>query len=271
MNTKKLLILVIGITVMACQSEKKSEGDGTAKLTINKDLTPQQKQGQALLDECVKAHGGLENWNKFEGLEYTLINNGTSIYQVTNLKDRRTYMKADSFQVGFDGKNAWSVPNAEKISGKSAAFFYNLDFYFFAIPFVLKDKGVNATYEGKVVLKNQEYDSIKISFGSEVGLTPDDVYYLYLDPKTHVLQILTYSVSFIEKENAKIKTAKLYTEWHDVQGLLMPEKMENFEWNGGNIGNSKNLSRIFKDIHFLEKIPNQERFNAPTGAVLEKI
>lgn len=259
MKNIKFLAFAILITTLACQSEKKNQENDV------------KNQGQTLLDECVKAHGGLDNWNKFEGLEYTLINNDKSIYQVTNLKDRRTFMKADSFQVGFDGKNAWALPNAEKIPAKSAAFYYNLDFYFFAIPFVLKDKGVNASYEGKIVIKDKEYDSIKISFGNDVGLTPDDVYYLYLDPKTHRLQILTYSVSFIEKEKATIKTAKLYTDWHEVQGLLVPGKMENFAWENGKLGESKNLNRVFKDIRFLEKTPNQERFNAPTGAVLEKI
>ena len=272
MKKKVFLFCCLSVFIFSCKQEKEKQ---VATETLQKQensLAQEENKGTALLDKCIKAHGGLDTWKSFEGLEYNLDDNGKKdVYQLTNLKDRRAYLKSKKFEVGFDGKVAWSLPNADHISGKSAAFYYNLDFYFLGVPFLLKDPGVNASYEGKANVKGQTYETLKITFGSGVGFSPDDVYYLYIDPETYLLQILTYSVSFIDKENLGIKTAKVYSDYREVQGLMMPYKMENFDWAEGKIGNKTLHVRIFSDIKFLKEIPNEERFEIPDGAVVEAL
>ena len=112
-------------------------------MPIEIELSPEEKKGTELLEKCIKAHGGMDKWDSFSGLEYNLNDNGKMVYQITQLKDRRAYLKSKEYMVGFDGKLAWAKPNAEKVSGQSAAFYYNLDFYFIGLPFLLKDNGVN--------------------------------------------------------------------------------------------------------------------------------
>jgi hypothetical protein len=81
-----------------------------------------------------------------------------------------------------------------------------------------------------------------------------------------------YSISFFETtESGLLNTAKIYSDYMDVQGLLMPGKMENFSWENGILGESKNHIRVFEDIHFLKTIPNPELFSIKKGAVTEKV
>jgi len=271
MKTKALALCGLYLLIFSCKQEKEKRTVSQAEQRKESSFDLKENKGTVLLEKCLRAHGGLDTWKSFKGLGYTLNDNGKDVYQLTHLKDRRAYLKSKKYEVGFDGKVAWALPDASEVSGKSAAFYYNLDFYFISVPFLLKDPGVNASYEGKAQVNEKEYESLKITFGSGVGFTPEDVYYLYLDPETYVLQILTYSISYFDKENAGINSAKVYSDYKKVQGLLMPHKMENFEWADGEMGKNKNHLRVFRDIKFLEKIPDEAVFNVPERAQIEKI
>jgi len=257
--------------LFACKEEKKTVSEKEI-IAAPKEITlsPERKMGADLLNKCISSHGGMNLWNSFEALEYNLNDKGKMVYQVTHLKDRRAYIKSKEYEVGFDGKVAWALPDASKVSGKSAAFYYNLDFYFLGIPFLLKDSGVVATYAGKATINGKTYESLKITFSSGVGLTSEDVYYLYIDPKSYMLNILTYSISYFDKEDAKINSAKVYSEYQEIQGLKMPTKMENFEWSDGHMGKSKEHVRLFSDIKFLTESPDERLFKVPDGAIIEK-
>ncbi|RKN76732.1 hypothetical protein D7Z94_23355 [Ulvibacterium marinum] len=259
--------------MLACKTEKKADTSASEEPQKSDPiiLSPEEKQGMELLENCLKAHGGMDIWKSFVGLEYNLNDNGKQVYQLTHLKDRRAYLKSKKYEVGFDGKVAWAVPNANEVSGKSAAFYYNLDFYFIGVPFLLKDPGVNISYAGKTKIDDRTFESLKVTFGSEVGLTPEDVYYLYINPETYLMEILTYSISYFDKENSVVSSAKVYSDYKKVQGLMMPHKMENFEWNDGAMGKSKNHLRIFSDIQFLKEISNEEVFEVPQDAVIERL
>ncbi|WP_322931481.1 DUF6503 family protein [Arenibacter sp. GZD-96] len=227
--------------------------------------------GQIVLDKCIAAHGNFDTWNRFKGLEYILNDNGKEVYQITNLKNRKTYIKSKDYEVGFDGNVAWAKPDATKVSGQSAAFYYNLDFYFIGIPYLLKDPGVHVDYKGSVLIGDRTYESLKITFGADVGFTPNDVYFAYLDSNSYQLQILTYSISYFSGNSSTVNTAKVYSDWINVQGIRMPGKMENFVWENGKLGASKNHIRYLKDIKFLEEIKDPSIFDVAEGAIIEKI
>ncbi|CAM4375065.1 DUF6503 domain-containing protein [Zobellia roscoffensis] len=270
MKVKLLFILVISFFFsIACKEEKKDSTETQTDITpvSNTDTT----ETISLLDRCIAAHGGIDVWNSFTALSYTVNEKGREVKQLTNIKDRRAYLKSKDFEVGFDGKTAWAFPDASKIPGKSASFYYNLDFYFIGIPFLLKDPGVIATDEGNSVVNGKSYETLKITFGSEIGLTPEDIYYLYIDPETSRLEILTYSVSFFDKDNAGINSAKVYSNYKEVQGIMIPAKLENFEWKNNEMGESTNHIRLVSDIQFLDTIADTTVFEIPEGAITEEI
>ena len=116
-----------------------------------------------------------------------------------------------------------------------------------------------------------EYDLLKISYGSEVGLSPEDLYFLYLDPTSHQLKILTYTVSYFDKTNEKVNSGKKYLDYIDVQGILMPTKMASYRWKDGKLGENSNRDRIIKNIQFHETIKDEKVFEIPDGAVTEAL
>jgi len=267
-----LVILSFSLGLLSCRQQKKSVTESNEPTRKEIPEPPEnQNRGQVLLDKCLLAHGGLDRWKSYEGLEYQLNSNGKEVYQITQLKDRRAYLKSKSYEVGFDGKVAWALPDASEVPGESAVFYYNLDFYFIGIPFLLKDPGVKATYAGKATINGQPYESLKITFNPGVGFTPEDVYHLYIEPETFMLRILTYSVAYFNRENAPVNSAKLYTNYIYVDGLLMPTTMENFEWKDGAMGESKNYVRHFSEFRFLKQIPDETLFQVPEGAVIEEL
>ncbi len=264
-------ILCLLFSIYNCQSEQKNITSKASHKKTADTQSPESILGLELLNKCIASHGGMENWNKFAGLSYEVESGGKTLFQLTELKDRKTYSKSEKFELGSDGKQIWVTPNADNVPGKSAAFYYNLDFYFVAIPFVLKDPGVNVTALGKASPDGEEYDLIKISYNSGVGLSAKDVYFLYLDPTSHQLKILTYTVSFFDKTNEKVNSAKRYLDYQNVQGLLMPTKMENYRWIDGKMGENSNRDRVFTNIKFHETIPDEKVFEVPKGAKVEAI
>ncbi|MEM9142509.1 MAG: DUF6503 family protein [Bacteroidota bacterium] len=272
--TSCIPLICLSALLVHCGDKKKNHSTDPSKSTHREEkratkVSAKDGKGDLLLQKCIRAHGGLERWKSFQGLEYTLDDNGKMVYQLTQLKDRRAYLKSKTYTVGYNGKVAWAIPDARGVSGKSAAFYYNLDFYFIGLPFLLRDPGVNTEYDGRRTINGKEYESLRITFGSEVGLTPEDIYYLYIDPGTHLLEILTYSISYFDPEKAAVNSAKVYFDYRNIQGLMMPHKMENFEWKDFTMGKSKNHLRRFSNIHFLDHIRDETVFEVPEGAIIE--
>ncbi len=266
--TSMLMLLLL---VYACQTENNNAANANDPDQSSIAITPAEKKGIEYLDKCITAHGGMEAWNKFVGLSYVVENSGKSLYQLTHLKDRRTYSKTDDFELGSDGKKVWVTPNADKVPGKSAAFYYNLDFYFIAIPFVLKDPGVKITYIGKATTDGETYDLLKVSYEDGVGLSAEDLYFLYLDATNHQLRILTYTVSYFDKTNDKVNSAKKYLDYQNIQGVLMPAKLAGYRWIDGKMGENSNRNRIIHDYKFYEVIEDESIFQVREGALTEAL
>ena len=138
---------------------------------------------------------------------------------------------------------------------------------------MLKDPGVKLEDLGVQSIDSTDYLCLKVSYGESVGLTPDDVYFLYLDQHTHMLRVLVYSITYFEDTppDQEFSSAKVYSEYEEVQGMMMPGKMENFEWQDGSLGPSKHHVRLFKDYKFLTEIEDEARFEPPQHAETESV
>ena len=55
-------------------------------------------------------------------------------------------------------------------------FYYNLMFYFYAMPFILADDGIKYTDAEPLVFEGKSYPGIKISYEAGVGESPEDEY-----------------------------------------------------------------------------------------------
>ena len=63
--------------------------------------------------------------------------------QEFNLEMRYALIIHPDYLIGFDGQDVWISPNKELFKKGSPRFYHNLNFYFFTVPFIFSDEGVN--------------------------------------------------------------------------------------------------------------------------------
>lgn len=93
------------------------------------------------LQEVFKAHGGLQKWNDMTTLTFEL---GEEIHTV-NLNNRNVLIENKNFTLGSENSKVWIAQDSVNFPPARARFYHNLMFYFYAMPFVLADKGITYT------------------------------------------------------------------------------------------------------------------------------
>ncbi|GLR18111.1 DUF6503 family protein [Portibacter lacus] len=224
----------------------------------------------AELKLVLDAHGGLDQWNKMNSLSYEFNRGEKTEIQKIDLKTRKVRIEGDGYVIGNDGENIWVSPNLEAYSGKSARFYHNLLFYFYAMPFVVSDPGINYKVLDQAEVKGKTYNRISITYGENIGDTPEDEYIIYSDPETNKMEWLFYTVTFFSGEKSTKYNALNYNGWKEVNGLLVPETMSGYLSEDG-VVTTKRYDNLFKDIKFSEETFDQATFEMPAEAEVEVV
>jgi len=120
------------------------------------------------------------------------------------LKTRAERIEASSFTSGFDGQRYWV--QADTSYKGNPKFYTNLMFYFYAMPFVLADSGINYTPVEPLVFQETKYPGFRISYGDGIGVSPEDEYFIHYHPETFEMAWLGYTVTFYSgKKSDKVK------------------------------------------------------------------
>ena len=143
-----------------------------------------------LADAVWKASGG-ENWSKVKSIDFTFAveKGGQSLLSAEHHWD----FVAQTDRVKWKGKDVTvnlAEPGKEEDAKAAYARWVN-DSYWLLAPLKLKDRGVNLSLEGKKEIDGAEREVLRLSFG-KVGLTPNDKYLLYIDPKTNLVSSWEY-------------------------------------------------------------------------------
>lgn len=203
---KKILFLfTLSLVVVSCKPKEK-------KNDVYKNYPKQ-------LAEVLKKHGGLDNWKLLQVLSFK---KGEETH-TTDLHSRKTVITSPKYSLGFDGKDVWvSDTTAFKSNPK---FYYNLFFYFYAMPYVLADDGIQYEETKPLLFKGKSYPGYKISFNADKGSSPDDNYYVYYNKETNQMEWLGYTVTYFSKESTDKKSLIKYDKWEDVNGFLLPKEL----------------------------------------------
>ena len=187
-------------------------------LAIKAQVNKEDKLPEPLL-KVMEQHGGMETWNKLKTLSYVLKEEKHTV----DLHSRKTLVKAKEYSLGFDGNEIWVSDT--KAFKKDPKFYYNLFFYFYAMPFVLADDGIIYSDVAPLVFEGVSYPGIKISYKANIGISPDDNYFIYYNPKTYQMEWLGYTVTYkTKKPSEKVKMIR-YDDWEDVNGFLLPKSI----------------------------------------------
>ncbi|MDD7913117.1 DUF6503 family protein [Polaribacter ponticola] len=245
---KKILLLSITIlTLIACSKETKK------MKTINKEIP-------LAISKVFQKHGGIDKWNELNQLTFIKGNETHAI----DLHSRKSLITSVSYKLGFDGENVW-LQQKDSMSFKgNKDFYYNLYFYFYAMPFVLADDGIIYEKTDDLIFEGKNYPGFKISFKSNIGSSPDDNYYVYYNSKTYQMEWLQYSVTFFSKKpSTKVNTIR-YNDWIDVNGFLLPNSLTWYKKDeNGNVSEPARSPTIFTNQNVSTKKLDENIFYKP--------
>ena len=253
--------------IFACQQPDTSSD--TAPENVPTEIEEQEPSEMPLkLEMALEAHGGLDRWQTYKGLEYDLAvqrgKESTLEHSVLDLQHRYERIMYSTYEMGYDGEEYWYHADSIPEDHPDPRFYVNLQFYFFALPFVLGDPGINYEDIGQRSFQGKDYEVVKITYKEGIGAASKDQYFLYLDPESHMLKLLLYSVTYFNAENASKYNAAIYEEWQEVKGLKVPAKMTSHKWDAEKeeIGEVRYV-KSFSNVQFSLKAPPKELFAKP--------
>lgn len=219
-----------------------------------------------VLGQALDAHGGLARWQAQQRLEYDVHRKGTLLdHQLIALRPRKVLLTGDGYTIGYDGTHHWVSPDTSAFAG-DVRFYHNLQFYFMALPFLFADPGIRYEPLEPRTIRDRTYDGVRIRFEPDVGDASDDEYLAYFDPDTHHLTWLLYTVTYFSGEPNDEYSARWYQAWHEVNGLLLPERVISYRWDNDAPGEVRDTTE-YRNVALSEIPPDESIFLMPTEAM----
>jgi hypothetical protein len=261
---KKPILIAYGLmALMACKQEPKAQNYKDAELGVSTTVYPET------VSKVFDAHGGIDTWNAMKSLYFEIEKpNGNDTYDVA-LKSRKSLITTEHHVLGFDGENVW-LKNLDTTQYKSnPKFSYNLMFYFYAMPFVLGDDGINYSEVPALQFEGTTYPGILISYDAGVGESPDDEYVLYYNPETYQMEWLAYTVTFFSKKKAKEFHFIKYSDWQEVSGLKLPKTLTWYKVENNKPTTLRNAVD-FVNVKLSKEAPNDAMFKVADSTLVVK-
>ncbi|WP_339923207.1 DUF6503 family protein [uncultured Cyclobacterium sp.] len=262
----KLVILVLLFAFVACQEKsqkQKTNEEGSLDVPMQ-EMT--LKEYPVDFAKVLEAHGGIDQWRKEKTLRYEIGAPGEGEQQIIDLHRRMDKTITTDYELGFDGEKAWSLNKEGEYKG-NPLFRHNLMFYFYAMPFVLADPGLNyEATEDKEIL-GTSYSGIKVTFNSGVGDSSSDEYYLYYDKETYQMTWLAYKATFGSEKKPEWANFISYDNWDLVDGILLPTSVAWHTVEEGVVGEERNRVN-FNNISLSKEAKPEGFYSVPANAVV---
>ncbi|WP_258103497.1 DUF6503 family protein [Marinoscillum sp. MHG1-6] len=206
-------------------------------------------------------HGGYDQWKTMNSLYFEV----RSEKHVISLADRKVRLSNGEHIIGFDGEQVWVSPDTADVP--NAQYYYNLYFYFFAMPFVFGDPGIYyEELETKTILGKQ-YNAIKVSYDAGVGDSPKDNYIIFYEPDTYQMKWLMYTFTFKTQQTSDRFKLIQYDQWQTVNSLVLPKVIRWFEYSDGKVGNQRSEVQ-FEQVRIEPDMIDSLFFEKPKSAKL---
>ncbi|MEO9572031.1 MAG: DUF6503 family protein [Polaribacter sp.] len=232
---KKVLLLLIIVIAVSCKNEAKKDSKKEVIVTSKKENFPDE------LGKVFDTHGGIKAWRNAQVLSF---NKGKEVH-TSDLHSRKIVINTPKYSLGFDGKEVWLDEDVKGTYKGNPVFYYNLYFYFYAMPFVLADDGITYEKTDNLIFEGTNYPGYKISYASDKGTSPDDNYIIYYNPKTYQMEWLAYTVTFRSKSPSEKYKYIRYNKWENVNGIILPKEITWYKED-----ENKKLSATTKVVEF---------------------
>ena len=243
---KKIILLLFMITLVSCKNESKKEVKKETSVAVKKESFPTD------LGKVFEKHGGIKAWRKAQILSF---NKGEEVH-TSDLHSRKIVINTPKYSLGFDGKDIWLDEEKKGTYKGNKDFYYNLFFYFYAMPFVLADDGITYNKVENLVFEGKKYPGFKISYASDKGTSPDDNYIVYYNPVTFQMEWLAYTVTFKSKAPSETYKFIKYNTWENVNGLILPKAITWYKKD-----EKGNLKEASKSVEFTLPLVSQGKLS----------
>ncbi len=232
-----------------------------------------------LLWLSMEAHGGLGNWYAVSPIafrfDYRPVDPTKKVRDSEQLVDtwssRATHRVSGNEQLrfGWDGSQAWKIEPEGQVLEINPRFWSMTPAYFVGVPFVFADPGTVLELGPDETVRDQLWNTVKVSYESGVGDAPDDWYVVYLHPETHRVGGLRYVVSypgFFPDGGHSPEKWMAYNGELQIGDVTVAASHQTFTWGPEGLGDK--VTDI--TVSGLESRKNtlDEAFQVPEGAVV---
>lgn len=215
-----------------------------------------------LLQESIKAHGGIEAWRsngvlKFQWI-YHISDKGKVVdttQQVDPVSMSAKHSIANSEgKFGFVDGEYWQYP-ADLNFNPPPRFWTLTPIYFLGIPFVFDDDKTNLEIlSDKKEFNKKQYTQLKITFEKSAGDSPDDYYVLLIDPETKLTRGAYYTVTspLVNKTGKVVEKFISLDNLKDIKGLKLSSGHRTYRMDAGVIGDQMRYTEV-KGVEFLPR------------------
>lgn len=173
----------------------------------------------------------------------------------------------------FDGKDAWVTPTDAPVPPGMARFSLLTWPYFVAAPFKLADPGTLIADAGNKPLDaHRILPAGKLTFGADVGDTPDDWYMVYRDRDTDCLAAMAYIVTYGKTTHDAEKQPHIviYEAYELADGVTLPTRLIFWNWESGTGKVGEQLGSLeLTNLRFIEL--DESDFTQPDGARIDAL
>ena len=254
---KTILIPLSLFLCYACSTpEQQQEAQAPAQDSHAKEFTTHPKALQQILN----THGGLDVWRNKKSMSFEMVKEEGNEQHYVQLQDRRDRVEGPNFTMGYDGLEVWV--EADTSYKGDPEFYHNLMFYFYAMPFVLADDGIQYEDAEPLEMDGIVYPGIRISYEEGVGFSSKDEYVLYYQPDTFEMAWLGYTVTYFSDEPSEDLHWIKYSAWQQVDGLLLPKDLTWYQYENG-LPTEPRGTREFRNVELGEQPHPDDLFIGP--------
>ncbi len=256
------LISLICLIALSCKEAPKKNTE--TKPVEETGATIDTSKYPAALNKILEAHGGLDIWKSKSVLSFEIPKPNNREKHTIDLRSRNEKIEMPGVLMGSNGSDIW-LKDDDNIYEGNAIFYHNLMFYFYSMPFVLADNGIQYSETEALQFEGKSYPGIRVSFSEGVGLSSKDEYYLHYDPATFQMAWLGYTVTFRSGEKSDDIRWIRYNDWKNIDGVILPNTLTWHEYEGRDIGKAK-PSLNFENVSLSETALPANFFIQPEGA-----
>jgi len=202
------------------------------------DASKSDSKAIQIADEVMVALGGKENYEAISYLSFHFVatRGDTQVSDWRHDWDRRknnyrvegTTRNGDHLLAVFnlDTRDGGAFKNGQKMDGeekiqllKRAYGRYINDTFWLLMPFKLKDAGAVLKSDGMQEVNEIQYDVLRLSYADSVGLTPRNIYRVFVDPATR----LVHRWEYYEKAGAT-PSASWWEKWSESGGIKLAQE-----------------------------------------------